>query len=129
MSEASPRSERFVAREARELRKEPLISEWPELGLVAFNGPNDPEPEIVVEDGRVVRIDGRGVAEFDVIDHFLAQHGLDLDAAAEAAELSDYEIARQLVDVDVPRSELIRLSRGLTPARLARIVALLDRSS
>jgi len=28
--------------------------------------------------------------------------------------------------VDVPRSELVRLSRGLTPARLARVVALLD---
>ena len=31
-----------------------------------------------------------------------------------------------LVDVDVPRAELVRLSRGLTPARLARVVALLD---
>jgi propanediol dehydratase large subunit len=120
------RSERFVAREARELRKEVLVSAWPELGLVAFDGPNDPEPELVVEDGRVVRIDGRGVDEFDVIDHFLARHGLDLDAAADAAELADDEIARRLVDVDVPRAELVRLSRGLTPARLARIVALLD---
>ena len=31
-----------------------------------------------------------------------------------------------LVDVDVPRAELVRLSRGLTPARLARVIALLD---
>ena len=31
-----------------------------------------------------------------------------------------------LVDVDVPRSELVRLSRGLTPARLARVIAMLD---
>ena len=40
--------------------------------------------------------------------------------------LDDRELARTLVDVDVPRAELVRLSRGLTPARLARVVALLD---
>ncbi len=31
-----------------------------------------------------------------------------------------------LVDVDVTRAELVRLSRGLTPARLARVIAMLD---
>ena len=46
--------------------------------------------------------------------------------AAEAAGLEDAEIARRLVDVDVPRAELVRLSRGLTPARLARVIAMLD---
>jgi propanediol dehydratase large subunit len=126
MSEAPRRSERFVAREARELRKEVLVSEWPELGLVAFDSPNDPDPELVIEDGRVVRLDGRGVDEFDLIDHFIARHGIDVGAAADAAELTDVEIAHRLVEVDVPRRELVRLSRGLTPARLARIVALLD---
>ena len=40
--------------------------------------------------------------------------------------LDDGELARRLVDVDVPREELVRLARGLTPARLARVVALLD---
>ena len=44
----------------------------------------------------------------------------------EAAGLSDAEIARQLVDVDVDRSALVRLSRGLTPARLAGVIAMLD---
>src|SRR5437868_8774861 len=126
MSEAPRRSERFSAREARDLRKEVLVSPWPELGLVAFASPYDPEPELAVADGRVVGIDGRSVDDFDLIDHFLARHGFDLDAAAEAAQLTDEEIARCLVDVDVPRAELVGLSRGLTPARLARIVALLD---
>jgi propanediol dehydratase large subunit len=126
MSDGPRRSERFVAREARELRKEVLVSPWPELGLVAFDSPYDPEPELDVADGRVVRIDGRGVDEFDLIDHFLAAHGFDLAAAADAAALDDAELARRLVDVDVPRAELVRLSRGLTPARLARIVGSLD---
>jgi propanediol dehydratase large subunit len=120
------RSERFVTREARELRRELLVSPYPELGLVAMDGPNDPEPSLVVEDGRVVEIDGRREDDFDVIDHFLARHGIDAEAAAEAQELTDDEIARRLVDVDTPRGDLVRLSRGLTPARLARIAARLD---
>src|SRR5919204_2134248 len=126
MSEVRRRSDRFVARDARGLRKEVLASPWPELGLVAFDGPSDPAPELVVADGRIVGIGGRHADGFDVIDHFLARHGIDLDAAAAAAELTDAELARRLVDVDVPREELVRLSRGLTPARLARIVASLD---
>jgi len=40
--------------------------------------------------------------------------------------LSDVELARRLVDVDVPRAELVRLSRGVTPAKLARVAGMLD---
>jgi len=120
------RSERFVSREARELRREVLVSPFPELGLVAMDGPTDPEPSLVVEDGRVVEIDGRREPDFDVIDHFLARYGIDTEAATEAQALPDDEVARRLVDVDTPRNELVRLSRGLTPARLARIAARLD---
>ncbi len=126
MPENGRRSRRFVSREQRELRRELLVSPYPELGLVAMDGPNDPEPSLVVEDGRVVEIDGRREDAFDVIDHFVARRGIDVDAAAEAAALADDEIARRLVDVDVPRDELVRLSRGLTPARLARVAASLD---
>ncbi len=120
------RSERFVSREQRELRRELLISPYPELGLVAMDGPNDPEPSLEVENGRVVLMDGRRAEDFDVIDRFVARYGLDLEVAAGAVELYDEEIARRLVDVDVPRAELVRLSRGLTPARLARVVSSLD---
>jgi len=122
----SPRSRRFVERERRELRREVLITPHPDLGLVAMNGPNDPEPGLKVEQGRVVWFDGRSEEEFDVIDHFIARHGLDLEAAAEAMPIDDAELARRLVDVDVPREELVRFARGLTPARLARVVSLLD---
>jgi len=120
------RSARFASRAARELRRELLVTPTPELGLVAMNGPNDPEPELVVEHGVVVRMDGRAAAEFDVIDRFLVAHGLDLEIAAEAMALPDLELARMLVDVDVPRSEVVRLARGLTPAKLARVAGLLD---
>src|SRR6266516_1695067 len=127
VSAAGPRrSKRFVERERRELRRELLITPYPELGLVAFEGPNDPEPGLRIEKGRVVFIDGRGEDEFDALDHFIARYGLDVDVVAEAAGLDDRQLAHGLVDVDIPRDELVRLSRGLTPARLARVVASLD---
>jgi propanediol dehydratase large subunit len=120
------RSERFASRATRELNVEQLVSPYPELGLVAANGPNDPEPELVVEGGAVVRMDGRDAANFDVIDRFVVAHGLDVDVAAEAMALDDLELAHRLVDVNVPRGELVRVSRGLTPAKLARVIGLLD---
>jgi propanediol dehydratase large subunit len=119
-------SRRFASRATRDLHLEQLVSPYPALGLVAANGPDDPEPELLVEDGVVVRMDGREAREFDVIDRFVVAHGLDLDVAAEAMAHHDLALARMLVDVDVPRAELVRLSRGLTPAKLARVIGLLD---
>ena len=58
---------------------------------------------------------------------FIARFGHRPRRCAEAAAaLDDRELARRLVDVDVPRADLVRLSRGLTPARLARIAGMLD---
>jgi len=119
-------SRRFASRERRDLHKELLVSPYPELGLVAADGPRDPSPELVVENGVVLRMDGRGEADFDVIDRFVVAHGLDLDVVAEAMAIEDLDLARMLVALDVPRSELVRLARGLTPAKLARVVGLLD---
>ena len=120
------RSRRFASRDRRDLHRETLISPLPELGLVAADGPDDPTPELVVEDGAVTRMDGRAAAEFDVIDRFVVAHGLDLEVAIEAMALDDAELALRLVDVNVPRAELVRLARGLTPAKLARVVGVLD---
>jgi propanediol dehydratase large subunit len=119
-------SRRFAARSERELRREVLIEPLAELGLVAFDGPNDPVASLVLDGDRVVELDGRREDEWDVLDHFIARNGIEAAAAREGAALADGEIARRLVDVDVPRSELVRLSRGLSPARLARVVAMLD---
>jgi propanediol dehydratase large subunit len=119
-------SARFESRDRRDLHLEQLVSPLPELGLVAADGPNDPAPELVVEDGLVVRMDGRPAGDFDVIDRFVVAHGLDLGVAREAMALEDEELARRLVDVGVPRAELVRLARGLTPAKLARVIGLLD---
>ena len=96
-----------------------------ELGLTALRSPHDPEPSLVVFEGRIVELDSVPEAEFDSIDTFIARHGLDLTAADEAMKLPDVDFARLLVDPAVPRREIIRLSAGATPAKLARVLALL----
>jgi propanediol dehydratase large subunit len=98
----------------------------PDLGLAAMRSPYDPAPSLVVRDGVVVELDGKAAEDFDVIDEFIARYGLDLDVAAEAMAHDDVTLARMAVDVNVPRAEVVRLIGGTTPAKLARVVALLS---
>src|SRR5690348_2195076 len=99
--------------------------ENPELGLTALCSPHDPQPSLIVTEGRVTALEGVPEAEFDSIDMFIARHGLDLSVADEAMALSDVAFARLMVDPAVPRHEIIRLSAGATPAKLTRVLALL----
>jgi propanediol dehydratase large subunit len=95
------------------------------LGLIATGSPNDPQPSLEVLEGRVVELDGVAEDDFDAIDEFIARHGLDLSVAGEAMALTDVALARLLVDPGVPRSEVIRLCAGATPAKLAKVLAAL----
>jgi propanediol dehydratase large subunit len=99
--------------------------EDPALGLVALRSPADPDPSLVVTAGAVVEMDGRPAAEFDSLDAMIARHGIDLEVAAEAMAIDDLAFARLFVDFTVPRGEVVRLVGGTTPAKLARVVALL----
>lgn len=95
------------------------------LGLVAFGSPDDPPASLRVADGRVTELDGRAREDFDLVDRFIADHGLDLDVAAEAMAVPDLDFARMLVDPATPRAEVVRLAAGMTPAKLAGALALL----
>jgi propanediol dehydratase large subunit len=95
------------------------------LGLIAMSGPHDPKPSLVVEDGRVAEMDSRPAADFDALDAMIANHGIDLSVAPEAMALDDVAFARIFVDSAVPRSDVVRLVAGTTPAKLAQVVALL----
>jgi propanediol dehydratase large subunit len=97
----------------------------PDLGLVAMASPHDPSPSLVISGGEVTELDGKGAAEFDVIDEFIAHYGIDLAVAEEAMALDDVALARMAVDVNVPRAEVVRLIGGTTPAKLARVMAVL----
>jgi propanediol dehydratase large subunit len=96
-----------------------------ELGLIAIRSPHDPDPSFVVRDGVVVEMDGRAAADFDTLDELIATHGIDVDVAGEAMALDDVAFARAFVDPSVPRAEVVRLVSGTTPAKLARVIALL----
>ncbi len=98
----------------------------PALGLVAMHSPQDPAPSLTIRGGAVVELDGKGAVEFDVIDEFIARYGIDLAVADEAMALDDATLARMAVDVNVSRAEVVRLIGGTTPAKLARVVALMS---
>ena len=120
--QASRRSAYFAT---RPISRDALVPEDPALGLVAFSSPFDPEPSLCIEDGRIVELDGRSEADFDILDEFIARRGIDLTVAEEAMALDTVELARMIVDPAVPRAEITRLVAGMTPAKLAATLALL----
>src|SRR6185436_3572952 len=86
------------------------------------DSPNDPQPSLKIENGQVVELDGRARSDFDALDFFIADHGLDLGAAPEAMATPSLDIARKLVDIQTPRAEVLRLAGGCTPAKLVDII-------
>ncbi len=116
------RQKRFEVLEQRPVNKDGFIKEWVEVGLVAMDSPNDPKPGIKIEGGRVVELDGKRRDDFDMIDAWIADHCIDTSVAEEAMGLDSLKFARMLVDINVPRAEIVRLSVGMTPAKLLDVL-------
>jgi propanediol dehydratase large subunit len=119
------------SKRAEELRQRPInletfIETWPEAGLAAASSPHDPRPSLRIEDGIVVEMDGVVRQDFDLIDHFIARHALDLEAAEAAMQTSSRDIARSLVDINVPRSSVLETASGCTAAKLVEIISHLN---
>jgi propanediol dehydratase large subunit len=123
---APRRSKRFEALDERAVTEDGFVNEWPEVGFVAMESPNDPDPSVRVEDGRIVEMDGKEREEFDFIDRFIADYAIDVDRVEEAMAIDSLEFARRLVDINVPRDEIVELSTAMTPAKLAEIVNYLN---
>src|SRR3954469_20639695 len=95
-SEVSPppiHSRRFAILAERPINKETFVEPWPEAGLIVADSPFDPAPSLRIEDGRVVELDGRARANFDMLDDFIADHSIDLGGAEAAMALPSGEIA------------------------------------
>lgn len=116
------RSKRFEALDARPVNQDGFVSEWPEVGLIAMDSPNDPEPSVRVENGRIVELDGRTREQFDMLDTFIANYGINIELADEANRLDSLEAARMLVDINIPRSTIIPLTTAMTPAKVTEVV-------
>ncbi len=123
MAQGSNRWRRFADWDERPLRLDNFAVEDPDNGFAAFSSPHDPKPAVGVSGGRVTMMDGVAEADFDMIDLFIARYHLDPAVTEEAMAMPAADLAFMLVDPKVPRAELVRLAHGLTPARLAEVVA------
>lgn len=115
------RSKRTEILENKPVNLDGFVEEWPEVGMVAMDSPYDPKPSLRVADGVIVEMDGRVREDFDFIDQFIADYAIDAEAAERSMKLSAAEIAQLLVDPKVSRSDVLAVSRGLTPAMLLEV--------
>jgi len=120
---AANRWKRFSDWDERPLRLDKFAAEDATHGFSAFNSPFDPDPALILSAGGVASMDGCAAADFDMIDAFIARYHIDPAIAPEAMAMPSIEVARLLVDMNVPRLELVRLAHGMTPAKLADVVA------
>ncbi|MBQ4258673.1 MAG: propanediol/glycerol family dehydratase large subunit [Lachnospiraceae bacterium] len=116
------RSKRFETLAERPVNKDGFIEEWPERGFVAMHSPYDPKPSIKIQNGKVMELDGVPREKFDFIDQFIADYVIRPDRAEKSMAMDSLEIARKIVDINVPRKEILKICSGITPAKLAEII-------
>ncbi|MDV8002960.1 propanediol/glycerol family dehydratase large subunit [Rhodococcus sp. IEGM 1408] len=110
------RSLRTEILEARPVNLDGFVEEWPEVGMVAMDSEFDPKPSVRVENGVIVEMDGKERIEFDFIDQFVADKSIDVTVAEAAMKLEPAHIARMMVDPNVSRTDVLAVTKGLTPA-------------
>ena len=116
------RSKRFEALDARPVKKDGFVKEWPEVGLIAMNNPGDPTPSLKIENGVIVEMDGKARAEFDMLDTFIANYGIRTEKAQEYMAMDSLEIARMLCDINVPRATVVDITTSITPAKITEVL-------
>lgn len=117
------KSKRFEVLANRPVNQDGFVKEWPEVGLIAMEGPNDPTPSIKLENGVVVELDGKARKDFDMLDYFIADHAINLDKTEEVMKMDSLELARMLVDINVKRSDIVDLTTAMTPAKITEVVS------
>lgn len=120
------KSKRFQVLAERPVNQDGFVAEWPEVGLIASDGPNDPKPSIKIENGVVVELDGKKRDQFDFLDTFIADFAINLENAEEAMAIPSQEFAKMLVDVNVPREKIVPLTTAITPAKFCDVVSYMN---
>jgi propanediol dehydratase large subunit len=116
------RSKRFEALAKRPVNQDGFLKEWPEVGYIAMDGPNDPKPSIKIENGVITEMDGKKRADFDMIDTFIANYGINMEKAEEVMKMDSKTLAKMFCDVNVPREKIIPLSTAMTPAKISEVL-------
>jgi propanediol dehydratase large subunit len=116
------RSKRFERIAERPINKDTFVRPWPEVGLSTTHSPFDPAPSLSIRDGAIVEMDGVASEDFDLVEIFIARHAIDLAVAERAMGTPSLDIARMIVDINVPRSAVLEIVGGCTPAKLVDIM-------
>ena len=120
------KSKRFEVLSKRAVNKDGFIGEWKEEGLIAMDSPLDPKPSLIIEHGKIIELDGKKRENFDMIDLFIADYAIDLRYAEEAMKLSTLEIAKKLVDINVKKEDILKITTGITPAKMVEVISHLN---
>lgn len=120
------RQKRFEALEKQPIHQDTFVKEWPEEGFVAMMGPNDPKPSVRVENGKIVEMDGKKREDFDLIDLYIAEYGINPDNVENVIRMDSTKIAKMLIDPNVSRDEILTITSALTPAKAEEIISKLD---
>lgn len=68
----------------------------------------------------MTELDGKPVSDFDLIDHFIARYGINLNRTEEVMAMDSVKLANMLCDPNVKRSEIVPLTTAMTPAKLSK---------
>ncbi len=120
------KSKRFEALRNRPINKDGFVLEWEEVGFIAMNSSQDPKPSIKIEDGKIVELDGKKREEFDSIDTFIANYGINIEKTKEVMAVDSKKIANMLCDPNVSRKELVQLTTAMTPAKAVQVLGYMN---
>ena len=117
------KSKRFEVLSQRPVNQDGYVKEWVEEGFIAMESPQDPKPSLKIEGGRIVELDGKRREDFDLIDTFIANYGIVLDGAEQAMAKDSKEIANMMLTPSVPREEIVKICKSITPAKMLEVVS------
>lgn len=117
------RSKRFEVLEQRPIHKDGFVKEWIDEGFIAMESPNDPKPSIKIEDGVITELDGKKREDFDLIDFYIADYGIEKDNAKKVLAMDSVQLANMLCDPNVARSKIVDLTTSMTPAKIVEVVS------
>ena len=120
------KSKRFEVLSQRPVNQDGYVKEWVEEGFIAMESPQDPKPSLKIEGGRIVELDGKRREDFDLIDTFIANYGIVLDGAQEAMAKDSKEIANMMLTPSVPREEIVKICKSITPAKMLEVVSCMN---
>ena len=120
------KSKRFEVLSQRPVNQDGYVKEWVEEGFIAMESPQDPKPSLKIEGGRIVELDGKRREDFDLIDTFIANYGIVLDGAQQAMAKDSKEIANMMLTPSVPREEIVKICKSITPAKMLEVVSCMN---